>query len=156
MGCPRTPADRSRAADFAYPPVGDDRLQLKIKSPQVSADQTRTRESPLPSIDRTLCLARGVFAALCALALTACVEDVVWPISKSGDLDADEISSPYGPRDQSGNHDFHAGVDFRVPEGTKVRAIKAGTVQSRSSLETRRTRFIRVRSREIPPESAAT
>ena len=26
----------------------------------------------MPSIDRTLCLARGVFAALCALALTAC------------------------------------------------------------------------------------
>lgn len=53
----------------------------------------------------------------------------MWPIANSGDVDADIISSPYGPRDQSGTYDFHAGVDFAVPEGTKVRAIKAGTVE---------------------------
>lgn len=55
--------------------------------------------------------------------------DVVWPISGDADPDADVVSSPFGPRDQSGEHDFHAGVDFPVPEGTKVRAIKAGTVE---------------------------
>jgi hypothetical protein len=67
-----------------------------------------------------------------ALLSSACSRDgVVWPIANSGDLDADTISSPYGPRDQSGTYDFHAGVDFAVPEGTKVRAIKAGTVERR-------------------------
>lgn len=67
---------------------------------------------------------------LLALLTCACGRaDVVWPISGDADLDADVISSPFGPRDQSGEHDFHAGVDFPVPEGTKVRAIKAGTVE---------------------------
>ena len=49
-------------------------------------------------------------------------------------MDADIIRSPYGPRDQSGTYDFHAGVDFHVPEGTKVRAIKSGTVGDEETL----------------------
>lgn len=72
-------------------------------------------------------------AMLCFVAMTtlACASegDVVWPISKSAELDADVVSAPFGPRDQSGNYDFHAGIDFPVPEGTKVHAIKAGTVE---------------------------
>jgi hypothetical protein len=56
-------------------------------------------------------------------------EEVVWPIANSSDVDADVIAAPYGPRDQSGEYDFHAGVDFHVPKGTRVRAIKAGTVE---------------------------
>lgn len=65
-----------------------------------------------------------------ALLTSACGRaDVVWPISGAADADADVISSAFGPRDQSGVHDFHAGVDFPVPEGTKVHAIKAGTVE---------------------------
>lgn len=65
-----------------------------------------------------------------ALLASACGRaDVVWPISGDADADADAISSAFGPRDQSGAHDFHAGVDFPVPEGTKVHAIKAGTVE---------------------------
>lgn len=62
--------------------------------------------------------------------LSACSRDeVVWPIADSAEIDANTISSPYGPRDQSGTYDFHAGVDFAVPEGTKVHAIKAGKVE---------------------------
>lgn len=72
-------------------------------------------------------------ASLLAAALTLLVgcsnDEIVWPIANSGATDADTISSPYGPRDQSGTYDFHAGVDFAVPVGTKVRAIKAGTVE---------------------------
>ncbi len=73
----------------------------------------------------------SLFAALLGLELlVGCSNDaIVWPIANSGDVDADTIASPFGPRDQSGEYDFHAGVDFRVPEGTKVRAIKAGTVE---------------------------
>ncbi|NVB37136.1 M23 family metallopeptidase [Pseudenhygromyxa sp. WMMC2535] len=72
----------------------------------------------------------SLFAALALVSGLACsAEEVVWPISKSDDLDADHISSPFGPRDQSGTYDFHAGVDFPVEEGTKVRSIKAGTVE---------------------------
>lgn len=55
--------------------------------------------------------------------------DVVWPISGEPEPDADTITSPFGPRDQSGTYDFHAGVDFPVPEGTRVHAIKAGVVE---------------------------
>ena len=61
---------------------------------------------------------------------SACTsEEVVWPLSKSGDVDADRITDPFGPRDQNGTYDFHAGLDFATPIGTKVRAIKAGTVE---------------------------
>lgn len=67
---------------------------------------------------------------LACVLLSACSRDeVVWPIANSAELDANTVSSPYGPRDQSGTYDFHAGVDFAVPEGTKVHAIKAGRVE---------------------------
>lgn len=82
----------------------------------------------MPRLSRTR-LAPLVLTALVSVAGLACSEDVVWPIANSADIDADPISSPFGPRDQSGDYDFHAGVDFAVPEGTKVRAIKAGTVE---------------------------
>ncbi|PRP99356.1 M23 family metallopeptidase [Enhygromyxa salina] len=55
--------------------------------------------------------------------------DIVWPISGKARLDADRIGAPFGPRDQSGKYDFHAGTDFPVPEGTKIRAIKAGEIE---------------------------
>ena len=37
------------------------------------------------------------------------------------------VSSPFGERKSSENG-FHYGIDFEVPEGTKVQASKAGTV----------------------------
>jgi hypothetical protein len=75
---------------------------------------------------RVRALTLAVFVLLAACSNDA---DVVWPIANSSDVDADVIGSPFGPRDQSGTYDFHAGVDFKVPEGTKVRAIKSGTVE---------------------------
>jgi len=65
------------------------------------------------------------------LTTTACADppEVAWPISGDPDPDADRVTSPFGPRDQGGSYDFHAGVDFPVAKGTKVRAIKAGTVE---------------------------
>lgn len=70
----------------------------------------------------------GFAASLLALSCGPAPE-VAWPISGDDALDADAINSPFGPRDQGGKYDFHAGVDFPVPEGTKVRAIKAGVVE---------------------------
>jgi murein DD-endopeptidase MepM/ murein hydrolase activator NlpD len=55
--------------------------------------------------------------------------DIVWPLSGSSERDADVIGAPFGPRLQSDDYDFHAGTDFPTPEGTKVRAIKAGVVE---------------------------
>ncbi|PRP93165.1 Glycyl-glycine endopeptidase ALE-1 precursor [Enhygromyxa salina] len=72
-------------------------------------------------------LAATIF--LTTLSLGCGSEEVVWPIANSAESDADQVSAPFGPRDQSGSYDFHAGIDFPVPEGTKVRAIKAGTVE---------------------------
>jgi len=54
---------------------------------------------------------------------------VVWPIANTAEPDADEVSSGFGPRDLSGDYDFHAGIDIKLPEGTPIRAIKAGTVE---------------------------
>jgi murein DD-endopeptidase MepM/ murein hydrolase activator NlpD len=54
---------------------------------------------------------------------------VVWPISGSSQPDADTVSAPFGPRDQSGDYDFHAGIDLPIPEGTPIHAIKAGEVE---------------------------
>ena len=71
----------------------------------------------------------GLTAAAVLLAACSSNEDLVWPIANAGDVDADHIAAPYGPRDQSGKYDFHAGVDFHVPEGTKIHAVKAGTVE---------------------------
>ncbi len=81
-----------------------------------------------PGAMRTTILA-ALSTGLLLGSLACTSEEVVWPISKSAALDADPISSPFGPRDQGGDYDFHAGVDFALEEGTKVRAIKAGTVE---------------------------
>jgi hypothetical protein len=74
---------------------------------------------------------RALSLLLVALLCGACSSDadVVWPLANSAEIDADDITAPYGPRDRSGTYDFHAGVDFAVPEGTRVHAIKAGTVE---------------------------
>lgn len=75
---------------------------------------------------------RFAFVLAFALGSVGCggpAGDVVWPISGAATPDADTITSPFGPRDQSGDYDFHAGVDFPVPEGTKIHAIKAGEVE---------------------------
>jgi murein DD-endopeptidase MepM/ murein hydrolase activator NlpD len=66
-----------------------------------------------------------------ALLASACgrPDDVVWPISGDADASANVVSSPFGPREHGGDYDFHAGVDFPVPEGTKIHAIKAGTIE---------------------------
>ncbi|KIG17601.1 putative metalloendopeptidase [Enhygromyxa salina] len=80
-------------------------------------------------------LARSATLALAlalALGSTTCGGpdgDIVWPISGSAKPDADTIAAPFGPRDQSGKYDFHAGTDFPVPEGTKIHAIKAGEIE---------------------------
>lgn len=55
--------------------------------------------------------------------------DVAWPVAHSDTPDADRIGSPFGPRLQSDRLDFHAGIDIPLPEGTKIRAIKAGVVE---------------------------
>lgn len=55
--------------------------------------------------------------------------EVVWPLARTDAPDADLVTSPYGPRDQSDDYDFHAGMDLPTPEGTKVRAIHAGVVE---------------------------
>jgi murein DD-endopeptidase MepM/ murein hydrolase activator NlpD len=73
---------------------------------------------------------RALLVVVTLVSIVACSnEELVWPIANSSEEDADIITSPYGPRDQSGEYDFHAGVDFALPEGTKVRAIKAGTIE---------------------------
>lgn len=43
-------------------------------------------------------------------------------------FDADKVTARFGPR---GMYDFMAGINIAVPEGTKVRAIKAGTMERR-------------------------
>src|SRR5262245_45915772 len=52
----------------------------------------------------------------------------VWPISGSAKPDADGIRLQFGPRREKAGYDFHAGIDFPVPEDTPVRAVADGVV----------------------------
>lgn len=76
---------------------------------------------------------RGLPLALLLLcATTSCGDlglEVAWPVAYSDAPDADRINSPFGPRLQSDRLDFHAGIDIPLPEGTKIRSIKAGVVE---------------------------
>ncbi len=54
-------------------------------------------------------------------------KDIIWPLARNDDIDADEIHSPYGPR-YIGQYDFHAGADFPADIGTPVYTIMEGRV----------------------------
>jgi hypothetical protein len=52
--------------------------------------------------------------------------DHVWPLSNS--TTPDEMNTSFGPRINRDKWDFHDGIDLPAPIGTKVYAMRAGTV----------------------------
>ena len=50
----------------------------------------------------------------------------IWPLSKS--TTPDEMNTSFGPRINGNKWDFHDGIDLPAPIGTKVYAMRRGTV----------------------------
>lgn len=67
---------------------------------------------------------RVVFAGLCALSLVACETSAVPSLLFSHPMEKKRVTSSFGPR---GNN-FHQGVDYGAPTGTRVRAAGPGRV----------------------------
>ncbi len=54
--------------------------------------------------------------------------DYIWPLSRS--TTPDEMNTSFGPRIDANKWDFHDGIDLPAPIGTKVFAMRDGTIQS--------------------------
>ena len=52
--------------------------------------------------------------------------DYIWPLSKS--TTPDEMNTSFGPRINTNRWDFHDGIDLPACIGTKVYAMRGGTV----------------------------
>ena len=52
--------------------------------------------------------------------------DYIWPLSRS--TTPDEMNTSFGPRINRNRWDFHDGIDLPAPIGTKVYAVRGGTV----------------------------
>jgi len=50
----------------------------------------------------------------------------IWPLSKS--QTPDEMNTSFGPGIDRNQWDFHDGIDLPAPIGTKVYAMRAGTI----------------------------
>ena len=51
----------------------------------------------------------------------------IWPLSKSSI--PNEINTSFGPRINTNRWDFHDGIDLPAAKGTKVFAMRGGTVR---------------------------